>query len=389
MKIVSVLGALASLTLIAGAAAGPDVKATAQTLVNQCASVKEGDRVLIAGRPVDIELLEEVAVQVRKLGAFPHISVGHAKLGRRMFDETPAKFDAQTDDFDLKLAGIVNAMITVSATDNPGLFADVPPQRAAARAKATQAIEQATLKNNVRMVSLGNGLFPTAATAKMFGLSEDALAKIFWAGVNTDYSKLQNTGQSVQGALAKGKEVKITGPGGTNLTMSIASRTTYVSDGVISTDDLAKGGAACQVWLPAGEVYTTPVPGTAEGTVYVERHFFQGKEVNGITLTFKGGKLASMTAKSGLEPIKALYDAAGAGKDELGFIDIGINPDVKIPTESKLTSWVPAGMLTIGHGGNEWAGGTNTSPFSMDYRLPGCTVTVDGKTLIENGNLKP
>ncbi len=391
MKTSWLLGSALTLSLFcaAGNAAGPDTKATAETLVNQCASIKTGDRVLISGRPADLELLEQVAVNVRKLGAFPLISVGNEKLARRIYDETPAKFDSQTNDLDLKLAGVFNASINVEATENPGLWSDVPPARAAARRQASQPVEAAFLKNNVRSISLGNGLFPTAATAKMYGITEDQLSSIFWAGVNTDYSKLQNTGQSFQAAFAKGKEVKLTGPGGTNLTFGIASRQTLVSDGVISADDLAKGGAACQVWLPAGEVYTTPVPGTAEGTVFVERAFFQGKEINGITLTFKSGKLTSMTAKSGIEPLKALYDAAGPGKDELALVDIGINPDVKVPANSKLQTWVAAGTVTIAHGGNSWAGGTNTCAFMMDYRLPGSTLTIDGKAIVENGNLKP
>jgi hypothetical protein len=33
-----------------------------------------------------------------------------------------------------------------------------------------------------------------------------------------------------------------------------------------------------------------------------------------------------MKAASGLEPLKAMYDAADAGKDELSVIDLGINP---------------------------------------------------------------
>jgi hypothetical protein len=47
-----------------------------------------------------------------------------------------------------------------------------------------------------------------------------------------------------------------------------------------------------------------------------------------------------------------------------------------------------AGMVTIGIGGNAWAGGTNKEPFSLVHHLPGATVTLDGKALIENGKLK-
>jgi hypothetical protein len=96
-----------------------------------------------------------------------------------------------------------------------------------------------------------------------------------------------------------------------------------------------------------------------------------------------------MTGKSGFEPIKAAYDAAGPGKDELGFIDFGINPDVKIPEGSKLQSWVPAGMVTVGLGNNQWAGGSNGSNYNTAYHIPGSTVTIDGKAIVQDGKLNP
>jgi hypothetical protein len=95
-----------------------------------------------------------------------------------------------------------------------------------------------------------------------------------------------------------------------------------------------------------------------------------------------------MTAKSGLEPLKAYYDAAEAGKEEFSVIDLGINPNVKLKPGSKFANWVPAGMLTIAIGNNAWAGGENKSPFSYQFFLTGCTVVVDGKTLVDKGNLK-
>jgi leucyl aminopeptidase (aminopeptidase T) len=368
---------------------GADLEATAKTLVNQAAGVKAGDRVLISGTPRDIELLENIAINVQKLGAFPIITIESERLTKRSYDDVPANFDAQTNDFGLKLAGIANVTIGVDSTENEGLLANVPPARRAARAKANQAVMQAFLKNNVRQVSLGNGLFPTEATAKRYGLAQDELSKSFWDAVNVDYSKLQYTGDSVRSILAAGKEIQVTNPNGTDIKFRIESRPVLVSDGVISKDDVAKGGAACQVWLPAGEVYATPVPGTAEGKIVVDRHYFQGKEITGLTLTFKGGKLTEMTAKSGLEPLKALYDASAAGKDELGFFDIGINPALKATADTKLRTWVPAGMVSIGIGGNTWAGGTNDCPFDVPCFLPGSTLKVDGKALIENGTLKP
>lgn len=386
----TIAGAVMALTVCGGSAMGgpQPSEATARTLVGQCGNIKEGELVLITGRPTDMDLLESIAVNVRKMGAFPIISVGTDRMTRRMWDEVPSKFDAQNNEMDMKLAGILNAIISVESTENPALLADISPDRMAARGKAQEAAMQASLNRNVKQVSLGNGMFPTDATAQMYGMDRGALAEVFWSGVNTDYNALQNSGMRVKTAIESAKNVHITNPNGTDITFRVQGRPVFVSDGVISKDDMNKGGAACQVWLPAGEVYSAPVPGTATGKVVIDRMFHQGREINNITLTFQNGKLTSMTAPSGLEPIRALYDAAGPGKDEFAFFDIGINPGVRVPQGSKLLSWVPAGMVTIGVGTNTWAGGTNACGYSLSGFLPGSTVMVDNDTLVQNGMLK-
>ena len=147
--------------------------------------------------------------------------------------------------------------------------------------------------------------------------------------------------------------------------------------------------AAVSIYLPAGEVYCAPVAGTAEGKVVHTLDYYQGKEVNDLTLTVAGGKVTAMTGSGpGFDRLKADYDAAGEGRDVLSFVDLGINPSVKLPAASKLGTWVPAGTITVGLGNNTWAGGDDKTPYGYVVFLPGSTVTLDGKTIIENGQLK-
>lgn len=382
-------GAALMLGSVAAAAPTPDTKTTARTLVVQASNVKPGDLVLVTGQPRDTALLEEVALEVRRLGAFPLLAIQTETLERRMFDDVPPKFDAQTDAFGLKLAGMIDVAISVEGTENPALFANASPARLAARAKAAMPIRDTMLQHNVRQVSLGNGLYPTQALAKQYGLSQDELATIFWNAVNTDYSKLQNTGATVKQTLAAGKQVEVTNPNGTNLRFRIDNRPAFVSDGVIGPEDTAKGGAACQAWLPAGEAYTAPVPGSAEGTVVVDRMVFQGNEITNLKLTFRGGKLTEMTGSGAFPTLKAYYDAQTGAKDAFGFIDIGLNESMRIPQNSKLLSWIPAGMVTVGIGENTWAGGTNDATADLAFFLPNSTLKVDGKTLVDKGRLTP
>ncbi len=360
----------------------------AQKLVNQCGAIKEGEMVMIYGSLRDNELLEDIAVNVRKQGAFPVLIIGSDRMVRRMFTEVPAKYDTQTPEMDMKFAGFLNAVINIETNENPGLLADIPPERFVARDKAFTPVNEMMMKRQVKGINLGNGLYPTAAKAKLYGLTLDELKDMFWKGVNVDYNQLEASGKSIKSILMAGKEIHITNPNGTDLKVRIENRPVLVSDGTLSDEDIKKGFPYSQVYLPAGEVYLAPVAGTAEGKIVVDNFFYQDKEISGLTLNFSKGKLTSMTAKSGIEPMKAYYDAAGAGKEEFSVIDLGINPNIQLKPGSKLTNWVPAGMVTFAIGNNQWAGGENKSPFSIQFFVPGCTVNVDGKTLVDKGNLK-
>jgi leucyl aminopeptidase (aminopeptidase T) len=385
---VGVLALSVAASLAPARATAPDYKSAAQTIVGQCAEVKSGDRVLISGTPNCQAVLEEIAVNCRKAGAFPFINVASEQLQRRMVEEVPAKYDSQTNDVDLKLLDVFNVQISVEAPETEGLMAGVDPKRLAARSAAAQPVVEAALKSPTRQLSLGNALYPTALRARRNRVSLEQLSTIFWSAVNADYPKLHNTGEQVKARLAAGGEVHLTNPNGTDLRFKLDKPNVLVSDGVLSPEKQAQGGVAAWVWVPAGEVYTAPLAGTAEGKAVIDRSFFAGKEITGLTLTFSHGKLIDMTAKSGVEGLKALYDASGEGKDNFAFIDLGINQSIVIPEGVTLLACMPAGMVYIGIGDSTWAGGDVRSNFSFSGFLPGSTVTVAGKVLVENGQLR-
>ena len=168
---------------------------------------------------------------------------------------------------------------------------------------------------------------------------------------------------------------------------NLESKPVWISDGIISADDVATG--VLDVYLPAGEAVMLVAANSGTGKFVVEKDFFNGKEMHNVVFNFENGKVTSMTGEGdGFTAMKADFDARGEGKDQLGFVDIGINPKYTLSPASKLGNWISAGMVTIGTGNNLWAGGTNDSNGSLTGHLAGCTVKVDGKVIVENGTLK-
>jgi leucyl aminopeptidase (aminopeptidase T) len=350
------------------------------------ANIKEKDLVTVRGGARDEALLDDISLEVAKIGAHPVRVFLSEKYSARWWDEVPARNDPLLVAAQLKLVNAVDADINVEWVENPGYLSGVLPERQAAGNKAQRIVNDARLKRNTRIVNLGNGLYPTEPLAKRFGITKPELTRLFWEAVNVDYAQLKTTGEVVRNTLKKGQELRLTNANGTDLKMRVAGRQVFVSDGVLTDEKVKKGGASCLVWLPAGEVYLAPVPGTAEGKVVLDRSWYDDKEIRDLKLVFKAGKLVEMSAKSGFESLKVAYDAAGPGKDDFGLIDIGINPN--FPAAGKVLSYIPAGMVTIGLGGDSWAGGSNASEFSFEGFQNNSTVEVDGKKLVEAGVLK-
>ncbi len=369
--------------------AKPSIRDLARKLVVESAGVKEGDLVLLTGTFDDRELLEDLAVAVRRAGGNPLVLVDSDTMLRRFYSEVPEKYDAQAAAVRARLAETVDVRIRIDRGDAPDTTGEVPATRVATSMESFEKVHAIETRRGIRRVVLGNGLFPTEANAKKYGLTLDQLTRVFWDGIAVDNARLQQTGEKVRARLAKGKVLEITAKNGTALKMKIEGRPVLFSDGIIGPEDLKKGGAATMVWLPAGEVYFVPVPGTAEGTLVIDRQLYGNSEIRGLTMKFAAGKLTSMTAKDDFSALKAEYDAAPAGRDVFALVDLGLNPNVKVPPGSRLLSYLPAGTTMIQIGGNGWAGGENNIFYNLQSFLSDATIKVDGKVLVENGVLKP
>ncbi len=383
-----VLGALAALLARVALAGGPtpsgDPYAVAQRLV-AAAGLREGDLVVISGNRRDAELLELVAARVRALGAHPIVTPDDERQSGQRFMTVPALYDSRTARSAMTTAETVKMQIIVEFGENPAAFSHSPASPPEAVVKAGEPRGTTLYSRSVRQVYLGDNLHPTRSTAEIYDKVPVDLAQRLWETVALQPASLRSSAHVLRATLVRGKELQVRKANGTHLTMRIEGRPVYASDGAISRPDEKIGGAPHSVWLPAGEVYLVPVPGSAEGTVVVERQVFQGKDILGLTLSYKAGKLTSMTARSGLEPLKALYDASGPGKEALGVIDLVINPAVR---GGRLRNFAPAGMVTLYLGNNQWAGGRNEASFGLASPLPGTTVTVDGTPIVEAGELK-
>jgi leucyl aminopeptidase (aminopeptidase T) len=353
------------------------------------ALVKSGDRVLVTGSPRDYGMLEEIAIDVLKAGGQPVIAVTTDRLIRRTYTDVPESLDGQSPTFATSLANTEDVVISVDASDTENVLREISPARVAARANAFQPATQAFLNRHVRYINLGNGAYPTAEFSQRVRVPQGELASMFVKASNVPGDTLRAHAEGLRSALASGKTVTLASANGTNLTFSVNPSMVSVSDGTLKADRVHLGGMNAMTRLPAGELTAPVVRGSAQGKLVIDKLVVQGIDVSDLTLTFEKGHMTDLTATFGLKEAKAAYAAAHGAKDELAWIDIGLNPAVNLPVTNGKPIYMQAGNVTVGLGDNQLFGGGATSDLTSIFGAVGAaTITIDGKVYVDKGVLK-
>jgi leucyl aminopeptidase (aminopeptidase T) len=381
------IAATAVLFSVTAGAQARDTRSVARNLV-QAGLVKPGDKVLVNGSVRDAALLEDIAVEVMKVGAHPLITIRSDRLVRRSYEEVPARFDNVTSPVARLLVDEFDVQINVDVGENEALLAGVPMARRTARGKAAQPINDAFFKRNVRSVNLGNGLYPTVSLSRRLGVNQSDLASAFWRASAVSPASLRARANSLRQAFTNSQVVTITAPNGTNISFRVDPDRALISDGALTDERVRQGSAAASTWLPAGELMLPATNGSANGKIVLDRYLFDGRLIRGLTLVFDKGILTSMTASNDMSGLRAAYDAAGGAKDRFGYIDIGVNPETRLPVGSGRIIWTAPGSVVIGFGDSRGFGGSNNSDFGFAAQVDRATVTVDGKQVVANGRLR-
>ncbi len=212
---------------------------------------------------------------------------------------------------------------------------------------------------------------------------------------NVDFEQLVRSCWCVEIALARGRTLEFVSYDRNGVAHSLTAdiggweRLPVASDGVIN--DGAWGN------VPSGETYIAPIEGTAEGTIVVNGSI-PGLVIDPSTelvLSFEGGRLIRVEPADG-PAARWLYEtqinkAQAAGDLEwsnLAEIGIGLNPAVTSLTGNMLFDEKAAGTAHIALGTNVYMGGMVYSSIHCDMvtRLP--SILIDGKPLLDRGNLR-
>jgi leucyl aminopeptidase (aminopeptidase T) len=302
-------------------------------LMEQCASVRRGEEVLIVADDLQAhELNGSLWTAAARFGAHPVLMVYPAI---EPYGEPP-----RTVLHAMKSADVVIACGT--------------------RPFASQVMEEA-LKTGARILS-------------MFRITPDAVART----VPIDYPVLNREMKKIKKILDDSTVIEISSARGTQLRVRMGGRPTRLALGSVR-----KSGEID--FIPAGAIGVAPLEGTAEGRVAVDGTVLGfGRCPEPILFEFERGKAKALKRGTRWEGLRELLgrDRNAAMLCEIG---LGANPKARLtggPEDERVR-----GSVHIGLGENRFFGGTLASASHLDGTMLKATLTVDGQDLVRNGKL--
>lgn len=308
----------------------------AKILVDICAEVKHGEKVLIVTDTESIQIAKIIAAVAFERGAEVVICI---MTTRSAHGENPPEI-------------IVSAMMNANVIFEPTKYS-------LTRADATKKASKA----GARIVSM-----PCYDNDVLIG-----------GGIEADFLGQEKMVDKMANLFTKAITAKLTAPSGTNLVMQLGERKGDVGKGFCR-----KPGEICGP--PNIEANISPMEGTAEGIIVCDvsvPHPEIGL-VTPIKLTVKNGLITNIEGQEKASTLRSVLEKA---KDKnvynIAELGIGLNPKAKI-RGIMVEDEGAMGTAHIGIGDNHTSGGKVTAPLHLDLVIKNPTLELDEKVVIKN-----
>jgi leucyl aminopeptidase (aminopeptidase T) len=359
-------------------------KSLAKAVLGRNLKVKKGENVLIETWPHTLSYLPAFVEEARRLGARPTV----------VYEDEDSRWTAvkskQLADFQ-KLSETDKAAMKASdvfvyfwgPSDRPHLWS-LPDKVQEKVFGSNNEWYKFASKAGLRGVRLQIG-WASDTTAKYFGLDgEDWRSRMLAAG-SVDLKAMRAKGEKVARSLKGGKELRLVGANGTDLTVRLEGVHTRVEVGDVTPAGL-KRPFGMLANNPSGQVFVGIDDGAAEGTLVGNRGVYLGsKRYSGAKWAFHDGALTDWSLEEGSEPFAADYKKVGKGRDLLGYLSIGLNPYSRNLPPAEDTE---EGAVLVGVGNNQAGGGKNKVAFVGYAMLGEGKLTIDGRTLADGGRIR-
>lgn len=306
----------------------PRLDRLADVLVRYSTRIKAGDLVMIESDPVGLPLVEAVYERVLAAGGHPFWKASSEALADIFMETADQRQLDYCSPLELQQVEAVDARIVLWASGNTKHLSGIDPKRVAsarvARKAVTKRFFERAAEGSLRWCGT---LFPTQGAAQDAEMSLGQYERfVFGAGLldHPDpvaaWRQIHERQERVRELLQTKRTLRFTAPAGDG------------HDGTDLTVDVDPGRS---IWIncagtenfPDGEVFCGPQG--ADGHVnYTFPAVYNGREVEGVRLEFKAGRVVDASATKNEDFLFAMLDQ-DEGARNMGEIAIGTNYSIK------------------------------------------------------------
>ena len=298
-------------------------RSAAQIVVEDVVAVKKNERVLIIANPSTNVIAQDLYLAVEKRGGIPSL----------IFQSDKTSFDN------------ANAEVIAAIGTEPQVCFSISNVKLGKDALAQK--KPYVTEDGQKFTHIFDYLLDGKKTMRGIwtpGITEDMMNRT--AGI--DYCELQKRCKKLEELFCGADKVRVTAPGGTDIQISVKGRKLMFDDG-----NFTKPGTGGNI--PAGEVFISPVVGTAEGKIVYDGSmtFFDGDSIlktpiectieNGFVSKINGGSEAKRLLKTiidaELKPFimekekkleQGMAEQYKRNSRNIGELGIGLNPAARI-----------------------------------------------------------
>ncbi|NNE28781.1 MAG: aminopeptidase, partial [Saprospiraceae bacterium] len=293
------------------------VKKYAHLLVHYCLELKEGEKLFVNSSALSEPLIMAVYAEATAVGAQVEMDIRFQDRQRLYYENAEGQTLDRVPSFYKLAIETFDAYLNIRAPYNLIEDGRIDPQKKNRRKKAMTTIQQKYFERTAtRDLKRNLCQYPTLASAQHAGMSLDeykdfifSACRLYDSDPAESWREVRREQQTIVDYLNSKEKIHYKGEG-IDISFSTKERTWINSDG--------------QTNMPSGEVYTSPVEDSVEGTIHFSHPaIYGGKEVEGVTLWVEKGEVTKYEAKRGKEVLDELLQLNGARR--FGEAAIGTN----------------------------------------------------------------
>ncbi len=354
----------------------------AKLITQHSLGLKQGDIVMLKAETSALPLYKELYKEVIALGAHP--------VQRMFIPETKefmAKYGADEQlqfmpDFELAQAEAITAYVYIDSYINAKALTNVDASKLAMIQKSAMPLREIMNRREA------DGIFrwslcpyPNQSMAQEAEMSLEEYTEFVYNACKLNepdpieaWKKLEADQEKIVNLMNGTKQIHITGKD-TDITFNVEGREWINCCGYRN--------------MPDGEVFTSPVEDSAEGTIFFDiPTTFNGVEAKNVFLRLEKGRVVEAKAEKGEEFLHRMLEIDD-GASLVGEIAFGLNEHITKPTKNILFDEKIGRSIHMAIGSSyEETGGKNKSALHWDLikdMRDGGQVLADGKLIYKDG----